>query len=103
MYPFLFTQDTKFRDEYIVSNSTANIDIYEPLSKYAVLTYVSTIHKSIGDTVKIDIYVIQDRNSSIWAEYGLYTACSRCQYSSQLKLVELTGQVEHATPIIIPC
>ena len=63
------------------------------MPEYAVLAYTSTIHKSIADTVRSNIYIIEDRNSSVWCNNGLYTACSRCQYMSQLKLVQLPQHI----------
>jgi hypothetical protein len=51
------------------------------------LSYTSTIHTCIGDTVQSNVFLFNDRNSSVFCNNGIYTAITRIERMEQLFFV----------------
>jgi hypothetical protein len=92
--PIIYLEDVvDSKGKKMCSNTLSTMKIGEKLPKHTTYAYTSTIHKSIGDTVISNIYIISDRNSSVWCKNGVYTAFSRCERSEQIKIVALPDDI----------
>lgn len=94
--PYMFTKTTKWKgpddkepEEY--HNNDLVYTFKQPPN--TELAYTTTIHKSIGDTVTDNVFIIADRNSSVFCQGGLYTACSRIRRMSQLNIVKIPSKM----------
>ena len=94
--PYLFAKSKKWCED-CESSTCEHAEIYhngELIYSHrkpegAELAYTTTIHKSIGDTVEDNVFIIADRNSSAFCNHGLYTAVTRIQKMSQLHFVSV--------------
>lgn len=87
--PLIYTNEHKQ-----LSGESLTMKLGQKLPKSTAYNYTSTVHKSIGDTVTEKIWIIEDRNSSLFCENGIYTAFSRCKDYKQVSIVTLPKEVE---------
>ncbi|MDP6583718.1 MAG: AAA family ATPase, partial [Anaerolineales bacterium] len=85
--PYLFTADTKYCDDIYHNNEFIAVPLGADPPPNTTLAYTTTVAKCIGDTVKDNIFIIADRNSSVFSNHGVYTAVTRIEYISQLHWV----------------
>ncbi|MDP6586703.1 MAG: hypothetical protein QF535_18755, partial [Anaerolineales bacterium] len=90
--PWMFQQDTVYNDEKYHNCEIIELPYetnFEPPPNCR-LAYTMTVQKSIGDTVKDKVFLIADRNSSVFSNRGIYTAATRIERLNQLFWVKPT-------------
>ena len=95
LVPYEFKKDTTWCGEEYYNGDVIYLPFQQvigpkqPAPDNIVLAYTSTVHKSLGDSVQDNVFIIEDRNSSLWCQNGLYVAATRIEDTDQLYLVEV--------------
>jgi hypothetical protein len=101
--PYLFTDTTVHEGKTYYCGDRIMLSPKAKPPNNTRLGYVYTIHSCIGKTLLDKLFIIEDRNSSVWCQGGLYTCVGRIRRINQLYFVKPPPEaLEHCRTVDSP-